>query len=133
MRQGEILSLRWKHIDLSKGIATLDMTKNGERRSIPLNRTAWGLLRSRNSVRYLSCENVFTSSVGTPLDSGNVRRGICRRLRRHGSKAFAFMISDTLSPRGWCRGVSISIGFRNYSVTRTSRRRSVMRITVLKA
>lgn len=37
MRQGEILSLRWEHVDLHLGIAHLPMTKNGTARDVPLS------------------------------------------------------------------------------------------------
>jgi integrase len=38
-RKGEILSLEWKHIDLKHGFITLERTKNGEKRQIPINHT----------------------------------------------------------------------------------------------
>lgn len=38
MRKSEILTLEWsKHIDLTHGFILLDITKNGERREIPIN------------------------------------------------------------------------------------------------
>ncbi|HJV84495.1 MAG TPA: site-specific integrase [Noviherbaspirillum sp.] len=40
MRMGEILSLRWVDIDLSKRVAILHDTKNGERRAVPLSTSA---------------------------------------------------------------------------------------------
>ncbi len=39
MRKGEILSLKWDNVDLSHGFILLDITKNGERREIPINET----------------------------------------------------------------------------------------------
>ncbi|KJU86692.1 phage integrase family protein [Candidatus Magnetobacterium bavaricum] len=49
MRKGEILSLQWNNIDLKNGFILLEITKNGERREIPinatLNRTLQGLDR----------------------------------------------------------------------------------------
>jgi integrase len=36
MRQGELLSLEWGNIDLTRKVAKLDDTKNGERREVPL-------------------------------------------------------------------------------------------------
>ncbi|CFY80831.1 shufflon-specific DNA recombinase [Salmonella enterica subsp. enterica serovar Typhi] len=45
MRQGEILSLRWEHIDLQHGVAHLPMTKNGSSRDVPLSRKARHLLQ----------------------------------------------------------------------------------------
>ena len=46
MRQGEILTLTWKHIDMQKRTATLDDTKNGERRVVPLSPSALCVLES---------------------------------------------------------------------------------------
>lgn len=36
-RKGEILSLKWSHVDLEHGFITLHMTKNKEMRKIPIN------------------------------------------------------------------------------------------------
>lgn len=40
MRRGEILALEWKDVDLHRRVATLQDTKNGERRSVPLSTKA---------------------------------------------------------------------------------------------
>ncbi|WP_411268998.1 tyrosine-type recombinase/integrase [Escherichia coli] len=45
MRQGEILSLRWEHIDLRHGVAHLPETKNGHSRDVPLSRRARNFLQ----------------------------------------------------------------------------------------
>lgn len=54
MRQGEILSLRWEHLDLESRVALLPMTKNGEARAVPLNleaiETLKGLARSSDGL-----------------------------------------------------------------------------------
>lgn len=46
MRRGELLSLRWKHIDLKRRTAYLAMTKNGESRTVPLSSAAITLLQA---------------------------------------------------------------------------------------
>ncbi len=46
MRQGELLSLRWEHIDLDAQTAHLPTTKNGEPRTVPLSRQAVAILRT---------------------------------------------------------------------------------------
>ncbi|MEN8179058.1 MAG: site-specific integrase [Pseudomonadota bacterium] len=46
MRQGELVSLRWEHIDLNRRTAHLPDTKNGESRDVPLSSTAIRVLRS---------------------------------------------------------------------------------------
>ena len=40
MRRGEILGLRWEHIDLNQRTAFLPMTKNGRSRQVPLSEAA---------------------------------------------------------------------------------------------
>lgn len=50
MRQGEILSLRWEHVDLNLGIAHLPMTKNGTARDVPLSFKARQVLRESGSA-----------------------------------------------------------------------------------
>jgi integrase len=39
MRKGEILNLRWGNVDLKHGFILLEVTKNGERREVPINAT----------------------------------------------------------------------------------------------
>jgi len=46
MRQGEIVSLDWKHVDLKKCIAYLPETKNGEARGVPLSSAAITTIRA---------------------------------------------------------------------------------------
>lgn len=46
MRRGELLRLRWKDIDLNRRIATLDDSKNGESRQVPLSGLALEALRT---------------------------------------------------------------------------------------
>jgi integrase len=40
MRRGELLDLRWKHVDLKLRVAHLPLTKNGDSRDVPLSRHA---------------------------------------------------------------------------------------------
>lgn len=46
MRQGEILALRWEHIDLETGVALIPMSKNGEARAAPLTSEAVATLKA---------------------------------------------------------------------------------------
>lgn len=43
-RQGELLALTWKHVDLKRKLAHLPETKNGEARSVPLSPVAIAIL-----------------------------------------------------------------------------------------
>lgn len=51
MRQGELLGLRWRDVDLSRGRAVAEDTKNGERRGVPLVPRAVGLLQDLHARR----------------------------------------------------------------------------------
>ena len=57
MRLGEMINLEWKDIDLSKSIVTLNMTKNGEARQVPLSRRAKDLLNQL--PRHIESQSVF--------------------------------------------------------------------------
>ncbi len=87
-RKGEILSLEWdKHIDLRHGFITLDRTKNGERKEIPINdtlrQTLQGLTR-RLDVPYAFYDH------GTGRPYRDIKRSFKTALRRSGIKDFKF-------------------------------------------
>jgi integrase len=44
MRQSELTGLRWDNVDLTRRVAVLEMTKNGERRAVPLSTRAVEIL-----------------------------------------------------------------------------------------
>ena len=44
-RQGEIMSLHWRDVDLKRGVIILHETKNDERRSVPLTGHALNTIR----------------------------------------------------------------------------------------
>ncbi|WP_026177596.1 integrase [Thiobacillus denitrificans] len=46
MRRGEIVALRWEHIDLKRRVAHLPLTKNGSSRDIPLSSRAVAVLEA---------------------------------------------------------------------------------------
>ena len=58
-RQAEIMGLAWKRVDLSRGVAVLDDTKNGERRALPLAGLALSLLTDRAKVRRIDTDLLF--------------------------------------------------------------------------
>lgn len=45
MRRAELLSLRWRHIDIERRLITLETTKTGQRRSVPIPTPALAELR----------------------------------------------------------------------------------------
>ena len=46
MRRGEIVGLRWEHVDLDRRVAHLPLTKNGDHRDVPLSSRAVATLQS---------------------------------------------------------------------------------------
>ncbi len=57
MRKEEILNLKWDNVDLKNGFILLDITKNGERREIPINTTLHEVLSG--IVRRIDIPYVF--------------------------------------------------------------------------
>ena len=60
-RQGEILNLRWRDVDLQRGIIILEETKNSERRAIPLQGHALELVREMSKLRRINTDLLFPS------------------------------------------------------------------------
>lgn len=63
-RQGEILNLKWKDIDLSKPLMRLEQTKNKEKRTVPLSGEAVQLLLELKKVRQLNSDYLFPREDG---------------------------------------------------------------------
>lgn len=47
LRRGEALGLTWDHVDRSRGVVRLEMTKSGKRREVPLSANADAVLARR--------------------------------------------------------------------------------------
>lgn len=60
-RKMELMGLRWRQVDLVRGLIILDETKNDERRALPLTGHALELMQARAKVRRLDCDLVFPS------------------------------------------------------------------------
>lgn len=73
MRRGEILALRWEHIDLARRTAYLPMTKTDTPRTVPLSTAALAVLQARKDA---ACAVPFGMT-----DSG-ASKGFCRAVRR---------------------------------------------------
>jgi integrase len=62
MRRGEILGLRWEHVDFVRRIAHLPLTKNGDSRDVPLSLRATETLRELAGQNDRDAERVFPVS-----------------------------------------------------------------------
>ena len=58
-RQSEIMGLRWPQVDLKRRLITLDRSKNGDRRALPLVGDALDLLTARSKIRDINDDRVF--------------------------------------------------------------------------
>ena len=63
-RQGELLALRWRDIDLGQRRVIVQETKNGERRTLALAGPALEVLRELSRVRRIGTDLVFVGSRG---------------------------------------------------------------------
>jgi integrase len=90
MRMGEILALTWAGVDLFRRTVTVFRSKNGERRTIPINSIVLDLLKHRYAARSWITDVVFHSQAGTALDGSTIRRGLNAALRRAKIQDFHF-------------------------------------------
>lgn len=74
MRLSEILELKWNEVDLSRMTVTVIRSKNGEKRTIPINGTALQLLSKKYLVHSGRSEFVFPSQAQTMISKYNVGR-----------------------------------------------------------
>ena len=81
MRMGEILSLNWDTIDLFRRTVTILHSKNGDKRTIPLNGNMFVLLKEKLKGRELSSELIFPSQAGTMRDGNGLRRAFRKALK----------------------------------------------------
>ncbi|ABA56588.1 Phage integrase [Nitrosococcus oceani ATCC 19707] len=69
-RRMEIMALRWRNVDLQRGLISLHETKNGERRALPLAGHALDCVKRLSKVRQIDTDLLFPSNHNPqqPLD-----------------------------------------------------------------
>jgi len=83
MRRNEILSLRWPQVDMDREMVTLLVTKNKEKRGIPLSEKIVALLKAKMETRKNS-GYVFPSETGTMIEGHNVGRSFRKAREKAG-------------------------------------------------
>jgi integrase len=87
MRKSEILQLKWDNVDLKHGFILLELTKNGERREIPINARVREALTG--ITRRLDVPYVFYDPItGKPYE--DIKRSFTSACRRAGINDFRF-------------------------------------------
>ncbi len=81
MRQGELLALDWKYVDLEKRTAHLPTTKNGSSRTVPLSSSAVALIAGSGKVQPMRKGRVFPTTASAIKQS--FARAVVRGRRRY--------------------------------------------------
>ena len=63
MRRGEIMNLTWDAVDFQRRMITLEHTKNGERRAVPLVGPVYNALWERSRLRRIDSPYVFPARL----------------------------------------------------------------------
>lgn len=77
MRKGEILNLKWSNVDFKGRVITVEGTKNGEIRKIPMNQK---LTEALGNAKKIACNEYVFSENGKPY--GDVKTGWWTALKR---------------------------------------------------
>ena len=86
MRLSEILNLKWEQVVLKHGFILLDITKNGESREIPIDKTLEEMFN--RMTRSFESKYVFAGKDGDPYKS--VKRSFSTALKKAGITDFRF-------------------------------------------
>ncbi|OGP93674.1 MAG: hypothetical protein A2157_00050 [Deltaproteobacteria bacterium RBG_16_47_11] len=73
-REGEILELQGKSVDLFRRVVTILQGKTEQYKTIPLTSRAFEILKKRIKVRHLHHDLVFPSKNGTRITETNLGR-----------------------------------------------------------
>ncbi len=90
LRQDELLSLTWDRVNMFRKTILIKDTKNGKPKTIPLNKTALGILETKAKIVSIKSKIVFHSMNGTKIDKHNLRRAFVIAMERAGIEDFTF-------------------------------------------
>lgn len=88
-RYSEIMNLRWRDIDLKRGVARLEQTKNKERRALPLTHHALTLLQELDA-EVLPDETAYVFARADGKAPMELRKHWYRAMENAGSEDFRF-------------------------------------------
>ncbi len=90
VRQGEMISLEWSRVDMINKTFLIDITKNGEQRTIPLNRTALNVIEKRSRARSIKNDYVFLNINGGKASAVSIGNTFRKSLRKAKITNFRF-------------------------------------------
>jgi integrase len=88
MRSGELLGLRWSDVDLVRRVATLTVTKNGDKREVPLSTRAIELFENLRGNNQEKCFSINGESRDSAFRHARGKAGIVG-ITFHDSRALA--------------------------------------------
>ncbi len=86
MRKGEILGLRWRDIDIKRGIIHLLDTKNGEKRDVPMNEITQKTIIS--VFKHLDTQYIFCNNEGHSY--GDIKKSFLTAIKKSDIVDFHF-------------------------------------------
>lgn len=90
LRLSEILTLTWKGVDLFRRTVTVLRSKNGEKRTIPINETLFDILKAKSKIRSIQTDLVFPNRQCRLLDKCKVSKAFRIATKEVGIQDFKF-------------------------------------------
>jgi integrase len=90
LREGEILNLAWPQVDLTRKTLTILEQKNRSKDTLPLNRTAWEVLKKREAFKNERTELVFFTGNATSINRRNLLRVFYAAVKKAGIQKVRF-------------------------------------------
>lgn len=89
-REGEILDLKWRQVDLKRRTITIYEQKNRSVDTLPINRTAWAILLERNQSPHQESDCVFVNTCGKRILTSNLIRAFHMAIEKAGIAKLRF-------------------------------------------
>jgi integrase len=121
MRQGEILNLKWRDIDIKEGIIIIQDSKGKEKRILPMNETIKSVFL--NPQLYDSKEYVFGNKEGDRYSGSYIQHLFEKVVKKADIKDFRFHdLRHTFASRLVMAGVNLKtiqelLGHKSYQMT----------------
>ena len=90
LRQGELISLQWPRVNIFNKTILIDITKNGEQRTVPLNKNALNVIEKRSKVRNIKNDYVFLNRDRGKINPNSLGDAFRRSLKRAKITNFRF-------------------------------------------